>query len=91
MIPVIDATRAARTPPALNPRVKDDPRLSKAQRDALLRYAEKDGDAVVLGLDTKMRPVVRARLSGPGSMVEVALLRNGEPTSKVGKLAEVWR
>ena len=74
-----------------NPRVAEDPRLSKSQRNAIAAAAEKDPRATVEGLDAKMRPVVAARLSGPRSRVTYALLRNGEPTKVTRPLAETWR
>ncbi len=45
----------------------------------------------VVGLDEKMRPVVHAKLPGPGSDTKFALLRNGEPRKVAQPLVEEWR
>jgi hypothetical protein len=74
----------------LNSRVADDPRLSKSQRDALAKAAGADEEAGVIGLDNKMRPVVRARLSGPGRQADYALRRNGNPARVTMPMAEAW-
>jgi hypothetical protein len=74
----------------LDPRIVDDPRWSQAQREAALAVARADPRAHVAGLDQKMRPVIRARLDGPGN-TEYALLRNGDPAKPVKPLQEVWR
>jgi hypothetical protein len=73
-----------------DPRIVDDPRLSKAQADALAAVAGKDPRASVEGLDAKMRPVVRATLDGPGA-TRYALMRNGAPVKPVPPLTESWR
>lgn len=78
-------------PTALAVGIQDEPRLSKAQKDAIFAAGKQDPFAVVRGLDEKMRPVVCATLSGPGKQVTYAILRNGEPRKPVLPMAEVWR
>ena len=77
----------------INVRIAEEPRLSKAQKDAIRSAAEADSGATVEGLDSykNPRPVVTARLPGPRKRVRYALLRNGEPTKVTSPLAEVWR
>lgn len=53
--------------------------------------AEADPRAQLLGLDSKLRPVIRARLEGPDKTVQYALLRNGDPSKVTQPLAETWR
>jgi hypothetical protein len=91
-IPILDPDRApdARDADSLNPRIAKDPRLSKAQLGSLVKVAAQDSEAVVMGLDAKMRPVVQARLSGPARMTRYALLRNGDPTKLTPSMAEGW-
>jgi hypothetical protein len=74
----------------LNERLAD-PRLSQAQRDAMIAAVKKDARAGVIGLDSKMRPVIHANLPGPRKATEYALLRNGEPTKVAKPMAETWR
>lgn len=74
----------------INERITTDPRLTKAQREAVRAAAESDPKAACLGLDGKHRPVVRARLPGPRKVVEYALLRNGEATKITRPFLEVW-
>jgi hypothetical protein len=78
-------------PLVLSERVLSEPRLSKAQRDAMLSVVLRDEKAGVEGLDARMRPVVSARLSGPRGRTRYALLRNGDPAKVEGPLTEVWR
>lgn len=73
----------------LDPRIKDDPRLSVSQVEALTKVAELDPEAQVLGLDAKMRPVLRALL--PTGQATYALLRNGDPAKPVMPYTESWR
>jgi hypothetical protein len=75
----------------VNKRIAQDPRISKAQLDAITSASKADLDAQFMGLDARMRPALRARLSGPNGSVEYALLRNGEPTKVTRPLSEVWR
>jgi hypothetical protein len=75
----------------LDPRIEQEPRLSSAQRQALLAVAATDDRAKVIGLDEKMRPVVVASLPGPNGSTKYALLRNGDPTGVTGRrLVETW-
>ncbi len=85
MIPILNSNKG------LNERLQTEPRLSKAQRDALADIAATDPQAQVVGLDEKMRPVVHAKLPGPGSDTKFALLRNGEPRKVAQPLVEEWR
>lgn len=77
--------------PTLSARVMDDPRISKAQREALSAVIDKDPNACLVGLDAKMRPVIEANVSGPRRRTRWALLRNGEPTRAIEPLTEVWK
>lgn len=73
----------------VDPRLANDPRLSESQVDAIEKIARADHAATLLGLDEKLRPVVSARLDGPGRRTRTAFLRNGSPTA-AGKLTERW-
>ena len=73
-----------------DPRLTQDPRLSRAQIDAAIALAGKDTRAAVDGLDSKMRPVVSARLDGPVRRTRTALLRNGAPAKPVPPMTERW-
>ena len=75
----------------LDPRITSDPRFSQAQVQAMRQVAETDPRACVMGLDQKLRPVIRAQLTGPDGPVWYALLRNGTPTKVTRPLAESWR
>lgn len=75
----------------LDPRIARDPRLSGAQREALIKLGGLDPQAEVDGLDQKMRPVVRATLAHREDPVTYSLLRNGDPAKPVMPLAEPWR
>lgn len=77
----------------LNARLRKEaePRLSQAQREAMLLALRTDASAKVLGLDQKHRPVVRARLGGPNDVTDYALLRDGGSTRPILPLAETWR
>lgn len=75
----------------LSPRVKSDPRWSGAQVEAARKAAEADTHAHVLGLDQKMRPVIRAKFDGARGPTQYALLRNGDPAKPVMPLVETWR
>lgn len=72
-------------------RKDQEPRLSQAQREAILAAAQTDPRAVVDGLDKKHRPVVRAKLGGPNGTVRYALLKDGTSTPIILPLAETWR
>jgi hypothetical protein len=74
-----------------DPRLTEDPRLSAAQKDAAVALAGKDPRAAVEGLDSKMRPVVSARLDGPSRKTETAFMRNGAPAKPVPPMTETWR
>lgn len=67
-----------------------DPRLSKAQMDAIESTCKSDSGARLLGLDQKLRPVVRARVGIPREVRTWALLRNGDPTD-AALLNETWQ
>jgi hypothetical protein len=73
----------------LNSRIKDDPRISQSQCQALGKIGRTDPQAQMVGLDEHMRPVVQAWHDGPRNNRTYALLRNGGPV-KAGKLEEVW-
>lgn len=64
----------------LNVAPVDDPRFSKAQRDAFAKIVAADRAALILGLDYAHRPVVRASLGVPPRAREWAIQRNGDPT-----------
>lgn len=82
--------RVLSEPGTLSERIRKDPRLSDAQRESLKRTAEADPEALMLGLDQKMRPVIHCTLDGPGR-TQYAILRNGDPALPVMPLAETWR
>lgn len=67
-----------------------DPRINRHQMVAIEAACRADSEARVLGLDRKLRPVVRARTGIPRSVRTWALLRNGDPTTPDGLLEE-WR
>jgi hypothetical protein len=73
----------------LNPRIKNDPRVSESQCQALRKLGRTDPNAQMAGIDDHMRPVVSTWLDGPRNHTRYALLRNGAPT-KAGKLEEAW-
>jgi hypothetical protein len=75
---------------SLDPRIEQDPRLSQSQVQAIRKAADVDDRATLVGLDARMRPVLRATLGGPGR-TEYALLRNGDPAKPARPLAETWR
>jgi hypothetical protein len=58
--------------------------------NALTAAASADPQAIVLGLDAKLRPVVKARLGIPPQPRTYAVLRNGDATDFAG-VDEVWR
>lgn len=74
----------------LDARILNDPRMTAAQRVAMMDIARVDPEASILGLDAKLRPVISANLEGPGRTV-YALLRNGAPAKLVRPMAETWR
>lgn len=80
-------------PPArgqIEPRIANDPRLSRSQIAAIKRLAEADPTATLDGLDAKMRPVVTAMVGGARRKVKTALMRNGDPAQPERPLAENW-
>lgn len=66
-----------------------DPRLSKEQTKTFEAICSTDSEARIMGLDAKLRPVIKARAGIPQTTRKWALLRNGDPTDP-GKITEEW-
>jgi hypothetical protein len=71
--------------------IEGDGRISRSQLDRMLKYTTQDPDAEVIGMDSKVRPVIRARLGGSKEPSEFSLLAGGRPTAVVLPLLEEWR
>lgn len=71
--------------------IEQDGRFSASQLSAMLKFTRQDPTAEVIGMDEKVRPVIRARLGGAQRKSRFALLANGRPHEVVGKVAEPWR
>lgn len=73
-----------------------DPRFSDPQVRALVAAAGADPEALLLGLDMKLRPVVKAKLGIPRHETVYAVMRNGDPAQPAFKpgtsagLHEYW-
>lgn len=69
--------------------IMDDPRLSQSQKEEIKKAATADPDAEVIGLDKKLRPVIKFHKKR-GQVATYALLRNGDPTPELRPLKENW-
>lgn len=77
-------------PDGVRPEAVNDPRLSDSQREHIRKLARYDPNAEVVGMDSRFRPVVQARLGNPRRKRRYALLRNGEPTHIATPIREQW-
>lgn len=75
----------------LNSAIEEDPRISESQGQAMLKVAHQDPGAEVVGMDSKVRPVVYAQLGGSTAASEFSLLAGGRPTAVFEPRIEEWR
>lgn len=71
--------------------IEADGRISESQEHMMLKYAGQDPEAEVIGMDKKVRPVIRARLGGAKRASTFSLLAGGRPTEVHEPMLEEWR
>jgi hypothetical protein len=75
---------------SLHPLIDGDTRITDGQSKALLKTAQQDPAAEVVGMDHEVRPIVRAKQGGAKKPSEWALFAGGRPVPIMEPWLEHW-